>query len=249
MALPIALQLYTVRDLIAKDYKATVKAVAEAGYAGVETAGFPGITIPEAVKLFKDLGLKVASAHAGMPVGPDKDKPLDEMEALGCKMLVSGKGPDDFATPDKIKATCEVFNEAAANAKRRGIAFGVHNHWWEFTKKDGKIPYDIAVELLSPDVFFEIDTYWAKTGGEDPAEMIRKYGARVKLLHVKDGPCKRDVPMTAVGDGILDWPGIVAASKHAQWLIVEMDSCATDMMEAVRKSAHYLKSKGLGVGR
>lgn len=249
MALPVALQLYTVRDLASKDYKATVKAVADAGYAGVETAGFPNITIPEAVKLFKDLGLKVSSAHMGMPVGPDANQVLDDMEALGCTKLVSGKGPDDFATPDKIKATCDIFNEAAANSKKRGISFGVHNHWWEFTKINGQVPYDIAIKHLSPDVFFEIDTYWVKTGGEDPATMIKAYGPRVKLIHAKDGACVKDQPMTAIGAGILDFAAIVAAAQHAEWLIVELDACATDMMQAVKDSVKYLVSKGLGKGR
>jgi sugar phosphate isomerase/epimerase len=102
---------------------------------------------------------------------------------------------------------------------------------------------------LSPDVLFELDCYWIKTGGPDPAAVVREVGARAPLLHIKDGPCKKGEPMTAVGDGIIDWAPVVQASAGtAEWLIVELDSCKTDMMEAVRKSYNYLVGRNLARG-
>ena len=103
MALPISLQLYSVREEMGEGFEKTVRAVAEMGYAGVEPAGFPGTTVEEAAKLFRELGLRVSSAHTGMPIGEDKNRVLDEMELLGTTRIVSGKGPDDYATSDKIK--------------------------------------------------------------------------------------------------------------------------------------------------
>jgi sugar phosphate isomerase/epimerase len=249
MPAPIALQLYSVREIAKNDYAGTVKKVAEMGYVGVEPAGFPGSNVDDAVKIYQDLGLTVCSAHLPMPIGAAKNEALDLAAKLGCKRMVSGFGPDAFATKDKIKETCAKFNEASANAKAAGRQFGIHNHWWEYIEIEGEYVYKQMMKHLSPDVLFELDCYWIKTGGPDPAAVVREVGARAPLLHIKDGPCKKGEPMTAVGDGIIDWAPVVQASAGtAEWLIVELDSCKTDMMEAVRKSYNYLVGRNLARG-
>ena len=250
MAAPVALQLYSVREELERGFEAGVRKVAAMGYAGVEPAGFPGTTARAAAKLFGDLGLTACSAHVGLPIGESKAETLDVMNALGSKRIVSGCGPKDYATVDAIKATCAKFNEASAVAAENGMTFGIHNHWWEFLRVGDRYAYQIALDHLSPEVFFEVDTYWVQTAGVDPATVVRELGARAPLLHIKDGPCQRDQPMTAVGDGVVDVPGIVAASGDVvEWMIVELDSCAGDMMEAVAKSCAYLTREGLGRGK
>jgi sugar phosphate isomerase/epimerase len=250
MSAPIAIQLYTVRDALTEDFAGVVKRIADIGYVGVEPAvDHLGATPEEAGRLFKDLGLAVPSAHTPLPLGERKNEVLDTMAALGCKCIASGKGPDDFATMDKIKRTCDLFNEANGVAAEAGLTFGIHNHWWEFQQVEGQYVYRVMPEWLDPDVFFEIDTYWVKTAGPDPAEVVRTLGKRVPLLHIKDGPAVRDAPQVAVGDGVMDFSSIVAAGAGStEWMIVELDSCATDMMEAVEKSYHYLVTNGLAYG-
>lgn len=241
MTAKIALQLYTVREAMAKDIPGVLRRVAEAGYAGVETAGFADMTPEEMGKMVRDLGLEVASMHAAPPVGDDKQAVLEAAAALGCSHLVSGKGPDDFKTLDLIAQTCELFNEGAAVARANGLRLSVHNHWWEFGEIDGRRVYQVMLEHLSPDVLFEVDVYWVQTGGCDPATVLRELGPRARLLHMKDGPCKTEVPMVALGEGNVDLPAVVEASGgNAEWLIVELDECATDMFEAVEKSYRYL---------
>ncbi|MBN2713791.1 MAG: sugar phosphate isomerase/epimerase, partial [Planctomycetes bacterium] len=163
--------------------------------------------------------------------------------------IISGKGPDDFASVDKIKATCEIFNEAAANCKARGFSFGIHNHEWEYKEVEGKPAYKYMEEFLSPDAFYEIDTYWVTVGGQDAAKVVAELGERVQLLHIKDGPGTREKAMLAAGSGIMNFPPIVEAAKHSNYMIVEIDRCDTDMMEAVKQSFDYLKSSGLGRGK
>lgn len=249
MPAPIALQLYTVREAIAKDFAGVVKKVADTGYIGVEPAGFPGTTPEEASKLFKDLGLVVSSAHLPMPLGLNKDEVLETVALLDCKRIVSGLGPDQFKTMDLVKQSCDTFNEASAVAVENGLSFGLHNHWWEFGQVDGRYVYQIMLELLDPAVFFEIDTYWVQTAGPNPAEVVRELGTRAPLLHIKDGPCKQGEPMVAVGDGIMDFPAIVeAAAGFTEWMIVELDECATDMIETVETSYAYLVGEGLARG-
>ena len=250
MAAPVALQLYSVREELEKGFDAGVRKVAVMGYAGVETAGFPGTTPEAAAKLFRDLGLTACSAHVGLPIGDTKAETLDTMNALGSTRIVSGFGPKDYETVDAIKETCDKLNEAGEVAAENGMTFSIHNHWWEFLRVGDRYAYQIALDHLAPAILFEVDTYWVQTAGVDPATAVRELGSRAPLLHIKDGPCKRDVPMTAVGDGEVDFHGIVKASAGVvEWMIVELDSCATDMMEAVAKSCAYLTSEGLAEGK
>lgn len=250
MLSPIALQLYSVREYTQDNFDETVRKVADMGYAGVEPANFPGTTPVAAGKLFAELGLVVPSAHLPIPVGEHKNEVLEAMDAIGSKRCISGKGPGDFETIDKIKATCAIFNAAAGNARSAGLSFGLHNHWWEFLQVEGRYVYQVMLELLDPDIFFEIDTYWVQTAGVDPVKVIRELGPRVPILHIKDGPCVQKEPMTAVGDGVMDFHAVVGAgAEHTEWLIVELDSCATDMMIAVEKSVKYLVGEGLGSGK
>lgn len=246
-----ALQLYTVREALADDFDGVVRRIADIGYAGVEPAlGLLGVTPAEAGKLFKKLGVQVPSAHTPLPIGTEEDVVLEAVEALDCRRIVSGKGPESFQTLDQIRSTCDLFNQAHAIAQANGLSFGIHNHWWEFEEVEGRYPYRVLLEHLDPGIFFEIDTYWVRTAGLDPAEVVKEFGGRASLLHIKDGPAVKGAPHVAVGQGVLDVPGIVRASEgRAEWLIVELDECATDMMEAVEKSYRYLVEGGLARGR
>ncbi|NLE44492.1 MAG: sugar phosphate isomerase/epimerase [Chloroflexi bacterium] len=250
MSAPIALQLYSIREPLSRDFEASVREIARMGYVGVEPAGFPG-TPPEAAgQLFEELGLAVPGAHTQLPLGEYKNEVIDAMKAIGCQRIISGKGPDDFATMDLIKRTCDIFNEASAVAAQHGMLFGIHNHWWEFEQIDGRYVFEVMLDLLEPDIFFEVDTYWVQSAGADPANVVKQLGQRAPFLHIKDGPCTRNEPMTAVGDGVMDIAGIVsAAGGITQWMIVELDRCATDMMEAVERSYTYLTENGLAAGR
>lgn len=245
----IALQLYTLREIAADDFEGMVRMVAEMGYVGVEPAGFPGSTPEAAGKLFKELGLTVPSAHTGLPLGDTKNEVLDAMAAIGCPRIITGKGPDDFNTLDKIKATCDLFNEANAAARAAGLAFGIHNHWWEYTAVEGVMPYQVMLERLDADILMEIDTYWVQTAGCNVPEVLAEVGNRAPLLHIKDGPCDAKLPMTAVGAGVMDFPTIVAAAGDVpQWLIVEQDRTAGDMVADVKASYAYLVGKDLARG-
>jgi len=251
MTAPIALQLYSVREAMAQDFAGVVRQVAAMGYVGVEPIyKLPGTTNEAAAALFRELGLAVPSAHVPLPLGEDEAGVVEFMEMFGSTRIISGKGPADFDTLEKAKQTCELFNQASAAAQRHGYTFGIHNHWWEYLQVEGRYIYEVMLEQLDPAVFFEIDTYWVKAAGVDPVEVVRKMGSRAPILHIKDGPAVKSEPMTAVGDGILDFHSIISAGAGiTEWQIVELDRCATDMMEAVKKSYDYLVGQGLARGK
>jgi sugar phosphate isomerase/epimerase len=127
---------------------------------------------------------------------------------------------------------------------------GYHNHWWEFDHEiDGQTPYAWLQQLVDPSVFMQLDIYWAKFGGHEPADVITSLGTRVRMLHVKDGPLQPPSPMTAVGEGKVDIAGALGASSDVQWHVVELDECATDMFDAVEASYRFLVGNGLSSGR
>ena len=251
MPAPIALQLYSVRDQLARDFDGTVERVAAMGYAGVETGGFATGIAAATAQLFKSLGLAVCGYHTGLPLADKLPELLDTLAALDCRRLVIAYvPPEHFQSLDGVKQTAERLNEAAALARANGLSLGYHNHWFEFYQVAGRPAYDYFLEALSPDVFLEVDVYWAKTGGVDPAALVQRLGARAPLLHLKDGPAQTGVPMTALGDGVVDIPACVAAGQGtADWLVVELDECATDMLTAVERSFQYLTEHGLGRGQ
>jgi sugar phosphate isomerase/epimerase len=251
MAAPIGIQLYTLRAEAEKDYAAVVRKIADMGYVGVEPAGVPGTTAQAAGKLFRELGLQVPSAHLKLPLGDDKNEVLDTAGAIGAKRIVCPwLPPEGFSAADKIRATCDTLNQAAAVAAENGLQLVYHNHWFEYQAINGRYANEIMLEYLDPAVLFEVDTYWVKVAGQDPLQVIKNLGSRAPLLHIKDGPAdSREADMVAVGQGTLDWHSIIpAAASTAEWLIVELDRCATDMMTAVAESYSYLVGEGLARG-
>ena len=248
--IPVSVQLYSVREEAAKDFPATLKKVASYGYVGVEFAGFHGKTAKELRSILDDLGLVASSAHGAMPGKENVGQILDDARTLGYTRHVSGFGPEQFATLEKTLEAAAVTQKAAELLKGSGVSLSIHNHWWEFDKKfDGKYPHEVFM-AAAPDAFAQLDTYWIAVGGADAAKVVRQYGRRAPLLHIKDGPADREKAMTAVGRGVMDWPKVIgAAANSTEWLIVELDRCDTDMFEAVAESCRYLVSKGLGKGK
>lgn len=246
MALSPALQLYTVRDDLQKDFVGTIRKIASYGYQAVETAGFANTTAQAAKSLFDELGLRVVSSHGGLPLGDSKNEVLDMLETVNspwliCPWLDPGTY---FSSLDGIKKACDMLNEANHVVQGAGRKLAYHNHWFEVESVDGKPAYQHMLDYLEPDIAFELDVYWVKVGGLDPVEVINGLGSRAALLHLKDGPANgREAAMTAVGKGKIDIPAILAASKASEH-IVELDRCDTDMLEAVRESYEYLKGQG-----
>jgi sugar phosphate isomerase/epimerase len=242
----IALQLYSVRDIAEKEgVESTIRRVADAGYRYVESAGnFHAPDPTKAARLYKQLGLTVIAAHVGNPVGDAKNQVLDTMEALGKPaMIIPWMDPKLFATADSIKQACDSLNEGAEVAKANGMTLGYHNHWAEYGKtEDGQYIYQLMAKYLKPEVFFELDTYWIKVAGVDPTEVVKSMGKRAPFIHVKDGPANTTDPMTAVGDGVMDWKSILGAAQDAQYWIVEMDRVAGNSMVEAAKSYKYLKN-------
>lgn len=253
MAKPIAVQLYTVRELCGKDVAGTLRALADIGYKGVELAGLYGLSAKDLGQMLSDCGLAVCGAHVGVPQDRSQAIALaEEYQALGVRRLVASTGPDQWQTLEKIQQVCGQLEAAAQWLAPLGVEFLYHNHWWEFEPVEGQVPHQQLVRQ-APSVKLELDIYWTAFGGHDPAQVLAGIKDRTPLLHIKDGNLEREAPTpfhTAVGQGKIDVAGTIAvADPHViDWLIVELDHCAGDMLQAVRDSYRYLTAHGLAEG-
>jgi len=249
----LAVQLYTIRDAIAKDFRGSLKHLADLGFKNVETAFWPeSVSVQTAADTLKELGMKVTSCHVDMPTRDNIGKLSDTAKAYNCDKLIWHGWPEDkrYSSLEGTKELVELYNESYKLAKDHGLHFGLHNHWWEYRNHvSGKLVYEILNEELNPDIFFETDVYWVKVAGQDPATILKKLKNRIRLIHIKDGPAVfnekliKDTPdpMTPVGKGTLDVPSIVnACSDKVEWMVIELDKSAIDVYEALKQSREYL---------
>lgn len=244
---PPALQLYTLREQIASGSRRdTLKAVRSFGYGAVEP--YDVRTDPEQQRADLDeAGLAVCSVHA-KATGEDADEFFKGAKTVGADtVIIPWTDPSRFADADGIAALARELNQAVAKAADHGLRLGYHNHWFELESRvNGTTGLEALADALDPRIVLEIDTYWAAVGGQDVPSLLRRLGDRVRYLHVKDGPAaaKEDM-MTAVGAGRMPVAEILAAAKSAEWHVVELDRCATDMLTAVRESLEWLAANGL----
>ena len=256
----IALQLYTVRNEIEKDLTGTLRKISEIGFKYVETAFWPqNISIQVAAQALRDADLKVCAVHCELPLDKYRSTMLEQAKAYQCDTFIWHGWPEDprYSTRQGIKELATLYNQCMEFSAENGLQFGLHNHWWEFRNDiDGQYPYQILRPLLDRRIFFELDTYWIKVAGLDPAEIVGDYKSAAPLLHIKDGPAEysdslgqdNPAPMTAVGKGTQDFPDIVsAANGNTRWMVVEMDHTRIDVFQALEESFRYLIDNKLAV--
>lgn len=238
----ISVQLYSVRELAAADFDGTIRKIAAMGFDGVETAGFPGTTPAATAKLFKEVGLQVFSSHSGLPLGEKQTELIEAVVAVGSPVyVVPGVPPEKIASVDATRRFCDELNSAAQACAKYGLAFGFHNHEREMADLGGTRVYQVMHAHLDPAVLFEVDTYWVKVGGLDPAAVVAELGARARLLHLKDGPGNHKAAMTPLGTGVMDFPALLKAAAHMEVPIVEFDQCDGDILADLKQSVAYLK--------
>ncbi len=189
----IGLQLYSLRDAMRNDPKATLAAVAAMGYTELETASYDngsvyGMTPAEFRAEVEKLGMKISSCHIGGGRQMDHEwwtKAIADHKEMGCRYIVIpafrlGE------TVEELADMCAYFNHVAAMCTAEGIVFGYHNHAAEFKTVEDHIIYDYMLANTSADVMFEMDVYWVKAGGADPVAYLNQHAGRFPLLHIKD---------------------------------------------------------------
>jgi sugar phosphate isomerase/epimerase len=243
---PPALQLYTLREELAVGRKDVLARIAALGYGAAEP--FDVLNDPDGMRAdLSAAGLVVSSVHA-TPSGEQAEAVASAARTLGADtVIVPHMAPARFADADSVQALARELNEMASWSADRGLRLGYHNHDFELSSILGGRPaLEVLADALDDTVLLEVDTYWAAVGGQDVPALLGRLGERVRYLHVKDGPVvDRDDFMTAVGSGRMPVAEILAACPSAEWHVVELDRCATDMMTAVGDSLAWLADHGL----
>ena len=226
MTLPIALQLFTIRDALAKDFEGSLKQVAEIGYKNVELAGLGDRSPEDAKKLLDSLGLTPVAAHENLTRCTEQlDDTLAQAKTLGYDLVICPVLGEAQRTAEGFREAARLLNEAAGKAKAHGITIGYHNHAFEFDAlPDGSTGMQILVDE-GKDIAFELDLYWVAKAGQDPFKWMRKLAGRLPVVHVKDMTRAPENTFAEVGTGVLDLRGMVAeAAQHGvRHLIIEQD--------------------------
>jgi sugar phosphate isomerase/epimerase len=243
MSIPVALQLYTVRDQTARDFAGTQRRVAEIGYRAVEFAGYGDLSTKALAGLLAETGLRAASTHVGIgALEEDLEREIAVCSALGCTNLVLPLLPPERRDAEALAALAPRLNEFGRRCRAQGIAFAYHNHDFEFEQAGGRYLLDLLLDSTDPAlVGLELDVYWAAYAHVDPASYLRGHADRVRLLHLKD--LGADRRFAEVGDGTLDIGTLCAAAEQAgvRWLIVEHDAPALPSLESARRSLENLR--------
>lgn len=272
MKLPVAVQLYSVRDEMEKDFYGTIQKMKEIGYDGVEFAGLFGEE-PAKIKAFcEEIGIVPISAHVPYyDMLENPEKVLSDYAEIGCKYVVvpylteeCRPGTDGFA------ATVEGIRKIGEAAKALGLQLLYHNHDFEFVTINGEYALDVLYSSIPEDLLkTEIDTCWVNVAGVNPAEYVEKYSGRSPIVHLKDFKKSGDklgklydligidddtqedeeedsFSFMPVGYGVQDIPAILASCENAgaQWVVVEQDSPAKNdtPLNSVTLSREYLKT-------
>lgn len=269
--LPVALQLYTVRDNVAEDFVGTLVKVKEMGYDGVEFAGLYDHS-PAQIKHWCDsVGLVPLSAHVPFDeMVQDIDKVIADYKAIGCEYIVVPYVSEE-CHPDgeNFYKMIEDIKTWGKKAHEAGLTLLYHNHDFEFKKLDnGQCGLDYMYENVPAEYLqTELDQCWVKYAGYDPVEYLQKYSGRSPVVHLKDfykegeqegdpyaligiddGEEKKNTAFEfrPVGYGVQDIPAIIEAAKAAgsKWLVVEQDqpSMGKTPLECAETSMEYLKS-------
>jgi sugar phosphate isomerase/epimerase len=267
--LPLGLQLYSVRELLPKDYDGTLKQVGALGYREVESAGYFNHTPAEVKQAMDAANLKLVSAHySSNDLHAQLDEVIDFSKQVGVGHIICsfpGKDPSkpksttsDLAhafTMDDWKWNADQFNMIGDKVGAAGMKFGYHNHWMELVAVDGIVPLDELMHLTDPaKVTFEMDCGWVVVGGGNPIGYLKTYPKRISMLHVKDfklgdtaALAKHAPPPVELGEGSIHYKPIFAeAAKtgNIEHIFVEQEAFTVPPMESLKIDADYMKKMG-----
>lgn len=240
-------QLYTLRDLMAKSVPDTLRLVAEIGYKEVEFAGYFDLKPQALRKILDDLGLSATAAHVPLEaLQQEFDATLDAAHKLDHRFLVLPYlNEQQRDTLDKYKKLAAQMNAWGEKCAEAGITLAYHNHDFEFMPLDKQIPYDLLLAETDPkNVVMELDLYWAVKAGRDPQHYFRTHPGRFPLWHLKD--MSRDGNFADLGQGVIDFASILAGAEVAGFRhgFVEHDQSAAPV-ETIRTGFEALKTLGI----
>lgn len=231
----IALQLWSIKEDCEKDFPNALKEVKKAGYAGVEFAGYYGLTAEEVRQLLDELDLEVAGSHVPYEkLVEDYEGTIAFEKAIGnTRVVIPYVTFPDFAGWQQFAKELKVL---APKLAAEGLTLYYHNHAHELTD----VPdVDLLVYFTEevPELKLEVDVYWVHYAGLDVEDWLEAQKEKVGLLHIKEMQAEPK-ESTEIGKGILPIASYVKKAKALElpWLIVEQEAFqALTPLEAIRE--------------
>lgn len=245
----VGTQLYVMRKQMFEDPEGTIARIAQLGYAEIEWWGTWARTPAQLRAMLDANGLRSPSLHVGASALKLDQLPalLDRASAMGhTTLIIASLEANERDSEDKWKAVANLLNEAARTASAHGIRTGYHNHGGEFTRFDTRNAYEILHTETDPTlVDFQLDAYWALRDGFDPLTLYRQHADRITTLHLKDAAPAPPHAQVELGDGIIDWPGLIreGASHRVKSLFLDIDDPA-DAWATADSARRHLRSLG-----
>ena len=240
--IPIALQLYSVREATQTDFAGTIAAAARIGYTGVELAGYGNLDAPGAKAAVTAAGLKVSGMHAGInALRGDLGTVVSDALLFGTRNVICPwLPPAHYLSAAACQHIGEELGGIGAALRAFGLRLSFHNHASELAVVEGRSVFDWILSAAAPrDLAAELDVYWSHVGGCPPEKFIRDHGARVPLLHLKDEK--------ELGLGPVDFTKVFAAAESVgavEWYVVEQEQYNHAPLESVRRCFEQLKQWG-----
>ena len=238
----IGVQLWTVRSALAVSVPDTLAAVADAGYQNVEPFAFFGYTAEEFGALLDQYGLRAPSMHTNIDaLANDLDQVIADADAIGARYVTLAFVGPEWRTEERVAELAAILNEVGEELRRSGKQLVYHNHDFEFLTvfDDGRTMYETLADSTDPHlVKFQLDLYWAVTGGVDPVDIIEQYGDRIVTLHVKDRAA--DGSFADVGEGTIDFAEIFDTQPF-RYYFVENDQ-PDDPIDSINDSYANLRA-------
>ena len=242
----IGLQLYTVRRELEKDFEGTLAKVAALGFREVEFAGYFNRTPQQVKSVLEKNNLSAPSVHT-LPAGlrSNLQQTIDAAKTIGHRYVVCAYLPrEERKSLDDYKRLIELFNDAAGRLTSAGLQFCYHNHDFEFTTIDDRIPYDLILAGTdAKTVKMELDLYWIAKAGQNALKYFSSHPGRFPLVHVKDMDATPKRFFTEIGRGTINFKEIFADSQRAgiKHYFVEQDETPGSPFESIKMSIDYLK--------
>lgn len=246
--IPIALQLWSIREDCGKDLPGTLQAVAEMGYEGVEFAGYYDYSAEELRQILDDIGLAVAGTHIDLDtlLGNELPATIEFNKVLGNQFLIVPGLPEERRDSRAAwRQTAQIFNEISEKVRSHDMWVGYHNHYIEFTEMDGELPWDTFFSHTVDEVVMQLDTGNALRGGGQPVALLKQYPGRARTVHLKEYSATNDQAL--IGEGDVRWDdvfGLCEATGGTQWYIVEQESYAYPPLECVARCLQNLWAMG-----
>ena len=241
----LSLQLWSLKEETQKDFRGTLKKVAELGYDGVEFAGFGDIEAAEMKELLSKYNLEVSGAHIGLDaLESNLDELIEYNRIIGNKYIICPSS--DVKSAEDCMKMHERMCKISEKLKDYGMVMGFHNHAREFVKYDGRYANDLLVGT-DEKLIYEIDVYWTTYAEVDTVEYIKKIGKRCPLLHLKDMRIDKDGSKKDItfGEGVVERDRIIAAAMECcnpEWFVIEWEAFGEmDAIEAVGAGLKNLK--------